>query len=125
MFKLAKERKVWWPITVKLPKEGGGFEEFTCSILYRLIDREEIKAQLEGLKRDDAGFLQKFARKLADNEDDYLRTHVLDWKDVLDQDEKPIPFTFETLKAANRDIAFNKALMAGLQEASYGAEQKN
>lgn len=125
MFKFAKERKVWWPIIVKLPKDGGGFDEFTCRILYRLIDRDEIKAQMKGVNQNDPGFLQKFARKLSDNEDEYLRAHVLDWKDIVDQDENPIPFTFEGLKAATKDIAFNKALLAGLQEASYGAEQKN
>src|SRR5688572_354029 len=84
MFKIEKKESFKWPVTVFVPKDGGGFHpgrEFQCT--FKLLPQSQMDTALDKLKADDV---------------DLLRTLVLDWTGVQDHDGSEFPFSEE-----NRD----------------------
>ncbi len=128
-YRLAKERKVWWKVSVMSAVDGGSEQEESIEILYLLIDRDELKQAAQGEKAAPGGvvgLLTKLAGGAHEPEDEaFMKKHVLGWRNVLTEDGTEVPFTFENLKVAMNDLRLAKAVSTGLYEASYGAPRKN
>ena len=44
MFVLSADRAIWWPVTIKVPQDGGSFADHEISVRFRLLPREQIEA---------------------------------------------------------------------------------
>ena len=86
----------WWPVTVTLPDENqpGKWAKQNFTMQFALLPEErsrEIQAEIEALKTDD----ERNARK-----HDALIEVCRDWRDVVDDDKQPIPYSAELLREA-------------------------
>jgi hypothetical protein len=112
MFKILKKTSFVWPVKVRLPTDGGRFEESTFDVTFRRLDKDEVEAirQEVLVKEGDAA---EAARKV-----------VIGWAGVED-DAGPIPFSdtaFSDLLSIHRVAP---SIMAAFFESCYAAERKN
>lgn len=111
MFKFARQREVMWPVTIRLPVDGG-VEEVEVGVRYRLLTRDERKA-MESLASDAEA-------------EAFLMEHITGWDERWGDDEgNPLPFSRENLAAVLQQPPIERALTMGLIQASVGAPPKN
>lgn len=80
MFKLVKERLVWWPVTVAVPADDGNVEEQSFSLRFRVRDvdgNRELLASAPAIGPGDAG-----EKPLSESYADFVLQLATDWKDV-------------------------------------------
>lgn len=100
-----KPRSVWWPVTIRRPRDDG-VDEIKIRVRFKLPKRSELRA---------AGF-----------GNDQAAEYVLDWEGVIDADSgQPLLFSAENLAALRDDAYFENALANGLAYAANGAAEKN
>jgi hypothetical protein len=95
-FKLTTNLLYWWPVTITLPDENspGKWVKQSFTIQFAVMTEERsraLQAEIEALQTDD----EKNARK-----HDALLEVVRDWRDVVDDDKQPVPFSPELLTQA-------------------------
>lgn len=119
--RIKKDNIVWWPVTVKVPQDGGKPEDVEISVKYKLITRSE-RNEFIGLAFNDdvANADHDVDRALA-----LYRDKVLDWKGIENEDGNELPFSPENLEAMLDHTFFEMALSRGLFQASSGAAAKN
>ncbi len=112
MFRMAKQREVLWPVTVRVPSGDGSGAVEACEIKlrFRLMTRSEARA-LAGLSDEEF--------------DAEVRRRITGWEGVCDEEGEPIPFSAEALAAAMDVPYFMAAAHTGLVMASNGAPAKN
>lgn len=129
MFRFANQSRVFWP--VELASRGADGEPVTATayIGYRILTDDELDARNDeslrlfrstdiDIRIADGNALKKANKAL-------LRERVFGWRDVVDNDDKLLPFSAEMLDAMLADPLLFKALLHGLFEASRGAKEKN
>lgn len=109
MFVLMKEPRVWWPVTVQKPVDGGAVEEERFEAQFLLIGQDEIEA-VSGATGGQKAMLARV---------------LVGWRGVAQQDKGELPFTAE-----NRDLVIDvpyvrRALGRAFLNAAYGAKEKN
>ena len=80
MFKLVKERLVWWPVTVAIPADDGEVEEQSFSLKFRVRDvdgNRELLASAPAMTASDAG-----EKPLSETYAEFVEQLATDWKDV-------------------------------------------
>ncbi|WP_066279858.1 phage tail assembly chaperone [Blastomonas sp. CCH1-A6] len=80
MFKLVKERLVWWPVTVAIPADDGDVEEQSFSLKFRVRDvdgNRELLASAPAMTASDAG-----EKPLSETYAEFVEQLATDWKDV-------------------------------------------
>lgn len=80
MFKLVKERLVWWPVTVAIPADDGEVEEQSFSLKFRVRDvdgNRELLASAPAMTASDAG-----EKPLSESYAEFVEQLATDWKDV-------------------------------------------
>lgn len=80
MFKLVKERLVWWPVTVAIPADDGDVEEQSFSLKFRVRDvdgNRELLASAPAMTASDAG-----EKPLSESYAEFVEQLATDWKDV-------------------------------------------
>lgn len=91
MFKLVKERLVWWPVTVAVPADDGNVEEQSFSLRFRVRDvdgNRDLLANAPAIGRNDAG-----EKQLSETYADFVLQLATDWKDVaLEDAHELLPF---------------------------------
>lgn len=97
MFTLAKERLYWWPIKPDVPSstKSGNWEQHSFEMQFKAIaqDRvDEIERQLKDLPPD-----EQFKRK-----HEIILEVAVDWRQVVDEDKQPVPFSTDMLDNAMR-----------------------
>lgn len=130
MYKVRKNRKVFYPVRIDvLSDDGGETEQVEIFIQYEIFTRKEmLKEQKAAVKRAKATmFSLDDIEALKDDEfDDMLYSRCHDWKLVCDENDDPVPFSREALRAlCDADAAFYKGVSEGLFLASSGAPVKN
>lgn len=150
MFKLAKDRKVWWPVKLSSYNADGEPSTTEIRVLIRLMPRAEREAitqrELESLKQSaidlqsKADTPEQMAAQAADRalrqsaertkreakNIDELCERVLDWRGVTDEATgDAVPFSAALLRdlLAYEDVL--TAFTAAFAEASRGAVTKN
>lgn len=80
MFKLVKERLVWWPVTVAIPADDGDVEEQSFSLKFRVRDvdgNRELLASAPAMTPSDGG-----EKPLSESYAEFVEQLATDWKDV-------------------------------------------
>lgn len=112
MFKVTKNRVVWWPVTIHEPREDGSGK--TNKI------RVKIKYQLVG---------KDLARAVRDTPDEdveeRLVENILDWEGFADEDGNELTFNPQNLRDVMQIPYAERAIALGLFDASRGAVAKN
>ena len=117
-----------WPVTVKVPHDGGRFRSFTFEAEFRRVSqerREQLGRQLMRQKRiiEDGDMADDFLtpRQIADE-------LLVGWSGIMDTEgegAKPVPFS-EKVKAQLLNIGdVADAILAAWNDSIPGAKAKN
>ena len=79
-FVMKKKEKFLWPVKIKTPKDGGGYEEQSLSLEFKKMGNKELR-ELGKSKSEDLS--------------DFAKAIVLGWKDVKDESGNELPFSPE------------------------------
>jgi hypothetical protein len=80
MFKVVKERLVWWPVTVAVPADNGEVDEQGFSLRFRVRDvdgNRDLLANAPAIGPNDAG-----EKALSESYAEFVEQLATDWKDV-------------------------------------------
>ncbi len=126
MFQIANEiaETLEWPVIVEVPVNGGKTRKYEFLGIFRRLGADEKKEFVDGIQADrnadDENWEDKFLDKIC--------TVLVGWKSVVDQNNVPIEFGRESLRAAIRSPN-GGPIMAGLNRAIYqfesGTKAKN
>jgi len=110
MFKVVQERKVEWPVTINVPKDGGAVDKRKVRVTFHLLPT----AAVEELQRMDDGTPEK----------DWLLGVTTGWRDedFQTEDGQPMPFGKETLMKVLGITYARAGLHVGFMEAAAGIE---
>lgn len=120
MFKLVKERLVWWPVTVAIPADDGDVEEQSFSLKFRVRD---VDGNRELLSSAPAMAPGETADKplLSESYADFVMQLATDWKDVAVEGEKePLPFCRTNLIEAMKVPGAFMAVLEAYRSCSLG-----
>lgn len=109
MFKLEKKTSFQWPVSVNVPRDGGGFATHEFTAEFALQEQSKMDQMLERLRNDDQ---------------DILPIILVGWSGVQDADGNVLTYTEE-----NRDALINipyvrSALIKAYFEAANGNKVK-
>jgi len=107
MFKLKKSNVVWWPVTIKVPTDGGTVSEHKIQVKFELTTQDNFD---ELAKQGDITLLKKL---------------VKDWQDINNEDDTPLVFNDENLNVLCQLPYVRSALIMGYMSAASGAPEKN
>lgn len=124
MFVLKDETKVWWPVKVRVPdeKSPGRFIEHTFDAEITLIDRDQANSRdalrseilnSENNPREIIDALQAF-------DDETYCQLVSDWKGVLDEQKREVPFSRDMLVKALKQPLVRAAFERAYAELASG-----
>lgn len=109
MFKLETERTFKWPVTVKVPVDGGEYATAPFDATFRLVSQEEID--------------QYTAGQISDR--DFLKLNTVGWSGVQNADGSDLPFSQEALGRMIGIPYVRSAMMLSYLEAMAGSRRKN
>lgn len=100
MFKIVPKRTAWWPVTFKGVSEDGSIVTNSFQAQFELHD-VDVLAQIysERDQLDEAIAVEgENAPSLSAKLAAYAAKFVLNWKEVVEENEDPMPFTDENLR---------------------------
>ncbi len=109
MFEFAEGNKVWWPVIISMPADGGP-KQVEIEIFYSILTKQGAK---------------KIISLPANEQGEATLDHIHGWKEFFDVHGKEIPFTRENLIAVMEFNFVEEAITLGWREASRGAATKN
>lgn len=109
MFKIEKKSTFKWPVTVNVPKDGGGFSSFEFSAEFKLFDQSKMDLLLERFRNDDQ---------------DIIKEMLVGWTGVQDSDGKELVFSVENRDTLTDIPYVRSALLKGYFEAASGNKVK-
>ena len=109
MFTLEKPDTVTWPVTIRIPSDGGKTRKASFDAEFKLLDQDEIDAALAG-SQDDIEFICRV---------------TAGWSHVQDEDGNELPFSGEACQRMAKIPYVRKALMKAFWDATLGAVEKN
>jgi hypothetical protein len=96
-----------WPVKVEEPSDGGVFDTSEFVAIFKRLPRSKFE-------------------KLADRgEHDMLQAILVGWEDVLDENNKAIPFSQAALKEFTDDAYWIRGVLAAYTETIEGAKLGN
>jgi hypothetical protein len=98
-----------WPVEVRKPsiEIAGDFEIQKFTIKFKRLSKKELNA-------------------FTDNEDyEALQKIVVGWSEILDEEEKDVPFTQKNLKDFAEDVDFSNGVIKAFQDFYATADEKN
>lgn len=126
-FKIVKEHRVWWPVSVPVPQDDGGVRKHTFKAQFVVLPKSRIDALqaevMAAIERQGRG--DETARDDADFQGRVLRESIQDWKDVVDDEGQLLSFDTAVL-AGMLDVPYvRNAMFAAYGEASAGRKPGN
>lgn len=127
MFKIVEKisETLSWPVIVSLPVEGGKTRKFEFTGVFRRLDADEKDAFLKEVSLNNS----------IDSNTDWVETFIdrisqimVDWKDVCDEDGKPVAYSRDALRRAVRSPsggAVMNAINTAISQFESGAKAKN
>lgn len=109
MFEFAESNKVWWPVVINVPADGGP-KEIEVEVQYSILTKSAA---------------QKMVNLTRDEQSEAMLDHVHGWKKFPDVHGNDIPFTRENLIAVMDFTFIDEAITQGWRTASRGAPTKN
>lgn len=111
MFKLAKQSKIKWPVTVNVPQDGGTTKKHQFNADFELISQEEY----------DAFYAENGERDIG-----LARRVLTGWDGVADAEGNPIDFNGDTKEMMVRIPYVRTGIVTAFIECLYGkAAAKN
>lgn len=83
MFKIAKDRRIKWPVTISVPQSGG------------TVQKHKIEAEFDLLTQSRLAEVMASDRN-ADGDTALLREVLVGWEGVADESGQPVEFSAET-----------------------------
>lgn len=139
MFKIQSEenKTISWPVKVEVAVDGGKTQKYEFTGVFRLqtdderdafelAAKEAAKAQAEQAAGEQDVTVLASAWK--EGMVDRIMQVMTDWKGVVGDDDKPLEFTRETLRAAargTRGTSVLRAINQAVSEVNAGARAKN
>ncbi|MDO6967022.1 hypothetical protein [Rhizobium alvei] len=130
MFVLKKEIKAWWPVKVSEPDETipGHFADYEFEVLFRLLDRDEARAQNDARARlieGDASVTSLSSanermRAIEQFDDDSFVGVISDWRGIQDERKAEVPFSEAILRQALKRPHIRKAIFDAYQAMASG-----
>lgn len=109
MFVINKSLSYKWPVTIKIPVDGGRYEEHTFDVQFRRLSQQEIRSAISGDSPAD---------------DDFVRKVVTGWSGITDENGD-LPFS-DTALARVMDIpGVSAAIITAFFESVSGVVRKN
>lgn len=108
---------VRWPVTVRIPVEGG-FEEWRFTGIFKVLPEEAFEAWDD--VPEDAG--RKLSEVLADNARKFAGV-LVGWDGVTDPEGRPVTFTAGLLQeqvCGPRGLALSAGINKALQQIRFG-----
>jgi|TARA_B100001094_G_C18076013_1_gene742650 hypothetical protein len=96
-----------WPIKVEEPADGGVFETSTFDAVFKRLPKSEF---------------QKFADK---GDLDLLKSILIGWEGIEDEEGKPVPFSHVTMKEFSDDVYWTRGVLKAYTETFEGAKLGN
>lgn len=139
MFKIQSEENkiISWPVKVEVAIDGGKTQKYEFTGLFKLQtdderDAFELEAQKAAQAQADQANGEQDVTVLASAWKDGMLDRILQvmtgWKGVVGDDDQPLDFTRETLRAAARGARGTSVLRAinvAVSEINAGAKAKN
>lgn len=126
-FKIVKDHRVWWPVSVPVPQDDGGVRKHTFKAQFLVLPKSRIDAlqteAMAAIERQGRG--DETARDDADFQGRVLREAVQDWKDLVDDEDQTVPYGPAVL-AGLLDVPYvRNAMFVAYGEASAGRRAGN
>jgi hypothetical protein len=139
MFKIQSEENkvISWPVNVEVAIDGGKTQKYTFTGLFKLQtdderDAFELEAQKAAQAQDEQAAGEQDVTVLAsawkDGMIDRIMQVMTGWKGVVGDDDQPLDFTRDTLRAAargTRGTSVLRAINVAVSEINAGAKAKN
>ena len=109
MFVLKADHEFDWPVTVRIPIDGGKYASQTFTARFRLPSKDEM-TNMAAVLGDDAAN----ARKV-----------MVGWDGIVDEQKQPVPFSDEALDALLGVPWARVAIWQAFIDASFGIKRKN
>lgn len=106
-------RTIWWPVSIRIPVDGGKVDTIELEMQLSIPTKGQAR---EAMKLDEAAFEQ------------YMLDRVKDWRNevLVDEQNQPIPYSRENLRALFEHGWFEVAVTRALAQANAGmAATKN
>ncbi|MFD1330259.1 hypothetical protein [Mycoplana ramosa] len=127
MFKLSSELTFPWPVKVIEPDpvKAGTFAEYEFQVTFAIIAPDKAKASAEARNaiiarstpESTLDELKAIQAELELHDSKALEDVVRGWKDIVGEDDKPLPFTPENLATVSQHARVRAALIRAYQEA--------
>jgi len=111
MFQLVDDYEFWWPVTIKLPQDGGGFAKRAIEVRFRVKTQDEIDA------------IAALAIDAMDQE--LVKAVVTGWRGIETADGDDLPFSSENLARLVALTFWRVPVLATYFNALQGVEEKN
>lgn len=108
MFKIAKDRRVTWPVTIPVPQSGGSVQKHKIEAEFDILGQ----SRLEEVMQEDRN---------ADQDAALLREVLVGWDGVAGENGEPMPFS----AAALNDLVDIPYVRAALIRAYFEAASGN
>jgi len=119
----ATPQAITWPVTVKLPRDGGDYAELNFSASFKRIPEDEYLALLERHKATD----DTFAAQQRANAGIFSEL-MTGWTGVVAPDQTPITYSdglLRTLLTGTDGMHISNGLYQAYNEIRLGGRQKN
>jgi hypothetical protein len=139
MFKIQSEENkvINWPVKVEIAIDGGKTQKYEFTGLFKLQtdderDAFELEAQKAAQAQDEQAAGEQDVTVLASAWKDGMIDRIMQvmngWKGVVGDDDQPLDFTRDTLRAAargTRGTSVLRAINVAVSEINAGAKAKN
>jgi hypothetical protein len=138
MFKISSEenKTIIWPVKVEVAADGGKTQRFEFTGVFKLLNDDQRDALEQATDTPalatEGGDAADAAPALAGAWKDAMIDRILwtmtDWKGVVGDDDQPLPFSRDSLRAAargTRGVSVLRAINMAIGEISQGARAKN
>ncbi|HYD79844.1 MAG TPA: hypothetical protein VEC06_08545 [Paucimonas sp.] len=117
--------EIEWPVSVEMPASGGSTRKYEFMGVFKRLNGDEKDAldkEIEAQAENDGSvdWLEQYLTR--------TMKVMVGWKDVVDENKEPLPYTRETLRAAVRapsGAAFIAAVNRAIAQLEHGAKAKN
>lgn len=115
MFVINQSPTFKWPVTFKLPADGGKHDSFPVTLVLKRLPQSEIKALTAGATEANPD--------LVSTDEAFARAVLAGWEGVVDDEKKPVDFTPHALEqfldiplvASTIALAYLEAIQGGLK----------
>ncbi len=115
MFILKQKPTYLWPVSIKLPKDGGAYEKHTFDIEFKKLTQERLKEINQAIQSENSEMT------------DAVLSHeiIVGWKGIAGDDGNELPFSQGNLDALLNIPTVASAIIEAFFQSIAGAKRKN